>query len=55
MSSKFSERDNQGKIRNYGTLIVELSQTVPDGLICYFTSYKFMEHLLVQWNDMKIL
>jgi DNA excision repair protein ERCC-2 len=55
MSGKFSERDNQGKIRNYGTLIVELSQTVPDGLICYFTSYKFMEHMLVQWNEMKIL
>ena len=25
MSSKFSKRDNQGNIRNYGNLIVELS------------------------------
>jgi DNA excision repair protein ERCC-2 len=55
MSSKFSERDNQGNIRNYGNLIVELSATVPDGMICYFTSYKYMEHMILQWNEMKIL
>ena len=47
MSSKFSERDNQGNIRNYGNLIVELSATVPDGMICYFTSYKYMEHMIL--------
>ena len=47
MSSKFSERDNQGNIRNYGNLIVQLSATVPDGMICYFTSYKYMEHMIL--------
>ena len=55
MSSKFEERENQANIRNYGNLIVELSQTVPDGIVCFFTSYKYMEHMIVQWNDMKIL
>ena len=55
MSSKFEERENQGNIRNYGNLIVELSHTVPDGIVCFFTSYKYMEHMIVQWNDMKIL
>lgn len=38
LSNKFEERDNQGNIRNYGNLLIELSQTVPDGLICYFSS-----------------
>ena len=55
ISSKFEERENQGNIRNYGSLIVELSQIVPDGIVCFFTSYKYMEHMIVQWNEMKIL
>ena len=55
MSSKFEERENQGNIRNYGNLIIELSQTVPDGIVCFFTSYKYMEHMIVQWNNMKTL
>lgn len=28
---------------------------MPDGIVCFFTSYKYMEHMIVQWNDMKIL
>ena len=55
ISSKFEERENQGNIRNYGSLIVELSQIVPDGIVCFFTSYKYMEHMVVKWNEMKIL
>ena len=55
ISSKFEERENQGNIRNYGSLIVELSQIVPDGIVCFFTSYKYMEHMVVKWNEMKII
>ena len=55
ISSKFASKDNQGNVRNYGNLIVELSATVPDGMICYFNSFKYMEHMVVQWNEMKIL
>ena len=55
MSSKFEERENQGTIKNYGNLLVELTQIVPDGIVCFFTSYKYMEHMILQWNDMKIL
>jgi DNA excision repair protein ERCC-2 len=28
---------------------------VPDGIVCFFTSYKYMEHMIVQWNNMKTL
>lgn len=31
-------------IRNYGTLIADLSTVVPDGMVCFFTSYIYMVH-----------
>ena len=29
-------------IRNYGNLLVELATVVPDGVVCFFTSYVYM-------------
>jgi len=29
-------------IRNYGSLLVELSVVVPDGMVCFFPSYLYM-------------
>ena len=29
-------------IRNYGNLLVEMSGVVPDGIVCFFTSYTYM-------------
>ena len=55
ISSKFDERENQGNIRNYGNLLIELSGIVPDGIVCFFTSYKYMEHIIVKWDEMGIL
>jgi DNA excision repair protein ERCC-2 len=55
VSSKFDERENVGVIRNYGTMLVELSSIVPDGMVCFFTSYKYMEHILVKWSEMGVL
>lgn len=36
-------------IRNYGQLLVEFSATVPDGLVCFFTSYLYMESVVAAW------
>ena len=55
ISSKFDERENAGNIRSYGTLLVELSSIVPDGIVCFFTSYKYMEHIIIKWDEMGIL
>ena len=55
ITSKFDERDNKGNIKNQGRLLVELSQIVPDGIVVFFTSYKYMENIILQWNEMKIL
>ena len=35
--------------------MIELSGIVPDGMVCFFTSYKYMEHVIVKWNEMGIL
>ena len=55
VSTKFDERENTGVVRNYGSLLIELSGIVPDGMVCFFTSYKYMEHVVVKWNEMGIL
>lgn len=33
-------------VRNYGNLLVELSASVPDGVVCFFPSYDYMVSLL---------
>ena len=55
VSSKFDERENTGVVRNYGSLLIELSGIVPDGMVCFFTSYKYMEHVIVKWHEMGTL
>ena len=32
-------------IRNYGNLLAEMSAVVPDGVVCFFTSYQYMVRL----------
>ena len=55
ISSRYEDRENAGNIRNYGNLLVELSSVVPDGIVCFFTSYRYMEHIIIKWEEMKIL
>lgn len=55
ITSKFQDRNDPAVIRNYGTLLVEISQVVPDGIVCFFTSYIYMEEIVAQWNEMGIL
>ena len=55
ITSKFDERENKGNVKTQGKLIVELAQIVPDGIVVFFTSYKYMENMILQWNEMKIL
>lgn len=55
ISSEFDSRGNKGVVRNYGNLLIELSQTVPDGIVCFFPSYRFMEEIIFQWNEMGII
>ncbi|KRY32952.1 TFIIH basal transcription factor complex helicase XPD subunit [Trichinella spiralis] len=55
MTSKFEARDDTSVIRNYGTLLLELSRIVPDGIVCFFTSYMYMENTVAFWYKQGII
>lgn len=42
-------------ILDYGNLLIEMSSVVPDGIICFFPSYRYMEEVILNWNEMGIL
>jgi DNA excision repair protein ERCC-2 len=42
-------------VRNFGNLLVEMSAIVPDGIVCFFTSYYYMEEIVSFWNEMGLL
>lgn len=55
MSSRYESRDDISVIRNYGLLVVEMSSIVPDGMVCFFTSYSFMETIIGAWHEQGII
>ncbi|MCJ8740053.1 hypothetical protein PDJAM_G00054430 [Pangasius djambal] len=55
MSSKFETREDFAVIRNYGNLLLEMSATVPDGIVAFFTSYVYMENIVASWYEQGIL
>jgi DNA excision repair protein ERCC-2 len=48
-------RSDPGVVRNYGRLLVEMAQAVPDGIVCFFVSYSYMDAIINSWNEMGIL
>jgi len=55
VSTKFDARGDMGVVRNYGSLLVELCASVPDGIVAFFTSYAYMESIIADWDGMGIL
>eukprot|EP00392_Amoebophrya_sp_AT5.2_P007087 g7101.t1 len=55
VSSNFEARDNLSVTRNYGELLLSLAKTVPDGLVCFFTSYRYMELVVERWYESGLL
>ncbi|XP_015599647.1 general transcription and DNA repair factor IIH helicase subunit XPD [Cephus cinctus] len=55
ISSKYETRDDVAVIRNYGQLLVEFAANVPDGIVCFFTSYLYMESVVAAWYDQGIV
>ncbi len=55
ITSKFESRNDIAVIRNYGNLLVEMSAIVPDGVVCFFTSYLFMEQIVASWYEQGII
>jgi DNA excision repair protein ERCC-2 len=48
-------RSDPGVVRNYGRLLLEMASAVPDGIVCFFVSYSYMDGIVNSWNDMGIL
>ncbi|KAI8887472.1 DNA repair helicase [Backusella circina FSU 941] len=55
ISSKFEVRNDPAVVRNFGQIMVEYAKIVPDGVVCFFPSYLYMEQIVSMWNDMGIL
>jgi DNA excision repair protein ERCC-2 len=51
LTTSFSLRSEPSVVRNYGNLIIELSKSVPDGIICFFPSYLYMEEIVSLWSE----
>ncbi|OAY71461.1 DNA repair helicase UVH6, partial [Ananas comosus] len=55
VSTKFDMRSDPGVVRNYGRLLLEMVAAVPDGIVCFFVSYSYMDGIVNSWNEMGIL
>ena len=55
ISSAFNSREDKSVIINYGILLVEMAKIVPDGIVCFFTSYEYMENVVHEWFRLQIL
>eukprot|EP00897_Mesotaenium_endlicherianum_P010484 jgi/Mesen1/9464/ME000627S08848 len=51
----FDMRSDPGVVRNYGRLLTDMAATVPDGIVCFFVSYSYMDGIVNSWNEMGIL
>lgn len=55
VSTKFDMRSDLGVVRNYGRLLLEMVCVVPDGIVCFFVSYSYMDEIVNSWNESGIL
>lgn len=55
VSTKFDMRSDPQVIRNYGRMLIDLASVVPDGIVCFFVSYLYMDTIVSKWHDMGIL
>jgi len=55
ITSSYDLRSDVGVLQNYGRLLIDLCATVPDGIIAFFTSYKFLEDMVAAWKESGVL
>ena len=51
ISTRYATRKDDSVIRGYGNLLLEMCRVVPDGIVCFFVSYTFMEAVVNHWAD----
>ena len=55
ITSKFESRSDPSVVKNYGQLLQQMASVIPDGIVCFFTSYAYMEEIVCEWSKMNIL
>jgi DNA excision repair protein ERCC-2 len=55
VSTETAKTNDAGVVRNFGHMLGDLCKVAPDGIVCYFPSYKYMEDILTHWDGMDIL
>jgi DNA excision repair protein ERCC-2 len=55
ISSKFDCRSDTAVVRNYGDLLIQYAGIVPDGIVTFFPSYIYMEHIISIWHEMGLI
>lgn len=55
ISTRFEDRKDPGVAKNFGRLILEFAKIVPDGIVCFFVSYAYMDSIVSQWDELGIL
>jgi len=55
ITSRFSLREDPSVVKNYGDLLEQLVQVVPDGIVCFFTSYRYMEQGIEKWYETGVI
>ena len=55
MTTKYESRSDPSVVKNYGELLREISNIIPDGVVCFFTSYSYMEEIVTEWSKLGIL
>ncbi|PHT63254.1 TFIIH basal transcription factor complex helicase XPD subunit [Capsicum chinense] len=55
VSTKYDLRSDPGVEKNYGKLLLEMVSVVPDGVVCFFVSYSYMDGIVNSWHESGIL
>ncbi|KAG8469631.1 hypothetical protein KFE25_006086 [Diacronema lutheri] len=51
LSTRFETRSEEATVRAYGELLIQMAESVPDGLVAFFPSYLYMEEVIRMWAD----
>lgn len=55
VSTKYDLRSDPGVEKNYGKLLLEMVSIVPDGIVCFFVSYSYMDGIVNSWHETGLL
>ena len=55
VTTKVEEKTDDGIMRNYGELLLELSDIIPDGIVGFFPEWQVLENYIIKWNESGVI